>query len=42
MRWVCSPLDYQVHLLVPLSDLPWGVLKARCGEVLPPGRFIAK
>ncbi|MBV9143538.1 MAG: hypothetical protein JO115_21935 [Pseudonocardiales bacterium] len=34
-RWACSPLDDQVHLLVPAGNHPWGVLKARCGHVLP-------
>ncbi|MBV8540603.1 MAG: hypothetical protein JO063_12570 [Pseudonocardiales bacterium] len=36
-RWVLSPVDARVHLLVVAGDLPWGVAKARCGEVLPPG-----
>lgn len=31
-----SPLDCQVHLLA-LGDHPWGVIKARCGHLLPPG-----
>jgi hypothetical protein len=31
-----SPLDCQAHLLVPVGDHPWGVVKARCGHVLPP------
>ncbi|MBV9141867.1 MAG: hypothetical protein JO115_13280 [Pseudonocardiales bacterium] len=35
-RWAYSPLDCQVHLLVPAGDHPWGVLKTRCGEILPP------
>lgn len=35
-RWALSPLDCQVHLLAP-ADHPWGVLKARCGHLLPPG-----
>lgn len=26
-----------MHLLVPAGDLPWGVLKTRCGHLLPPG-----
>jgi hypothetical protein len=34
--WALSPLDCQVHLLVIAGDLPWGVLKARCGQVLLP------
>ena len=34
-RWALSPVDCQVHLLVPAGDLPWGVLTARCGAVLP-------
>jgi hypothetical protein len=29
-------VDGRVHLVVPAGDLPWGVTKARCGEVLPP------
>lgn len=37
VRWVLSPLDCRVHLLIPAADLPWGVLKARCGAVLPTG-----
>ncbi|MBV9162362.1 MAG: hypothetical protein JO281_12595 [Pseudonocardiales bacterium] len=32
-RWALSPLDCQAHLLV--RDPPPGVLKPRCGEVLP-------
>jgi hypothetical protein len=32
-RWALSPLDCQAHLLV--RDHPPGVLKPRCGEVLP-------
>jgi len=36
-RWALSPLDYQVHLLVPAGNHPWGVLKARCGVLLPLG-----
>lgn len=35
-RWALSPLDCQVHLLVIAGDLPWGVLKAQCGQVLLP------
>jgi hypothetical protein len=31
-RWALPPLDGRVHLLVPAGDLPWGVLKTRCGE----------
>ena len=34
-RWALSPVDCQVHLLVPAGDLPWGVLTARCGAALP-------
>ncbi|MBV9012109.1 MAG: hypothetical protein JO272_08660 [Pseudonocardiales bacterium] len=37
VRWALSPRDCRVHLLVSAGDLPWGVLKARCGQVLPPG-----
>ena len=37
VRWVLSPVDARVHLVVPAGDLPWGVSKARCGEVLPAG-----
>jgi hypothetical protein len=37
VRWVLSPVDCRVHLLVPAGDLPWGVLKARCGQMLPSG-----
>jgi len=35
--WALSPMDCQVHLLAPASDHPWGVLKARCGHLLPSG-----
>lgn len=35
-RWALSPLDCQAHLLVPAGDHPYGVLKARCGHLLPP------
>lgn len=37
LRWALSPLDGQAHLLVPAGDLPWGVLQARCGALLPTG-----
>ncbi|MBV9011654.1 MAG: hypothetical protein JO272_06310 [Pseudonocardiales bacterium] len=37
VRWTLSPVDGRVHLLVLAGDLPWGVLKARCGAVLPSG-----
>lgn len=42
-RWAFSAPDCQAHLLVPGGDLPWGVLKARCGHLLlagesPPAR----
>lgn len=33
-HWVCSPIDYRAHRLVP--DLPPGVLRACCGALLPP------
>jgi hypothetical protein len=35
VRWALSPLDCQTHLLRPAGDHPWGVVKARCGAVLP-------
>ncbi|MCA1705856.1 MAG: hypothetical protein LC808_22375 [Actinobacteria bacterium] len=34
-RWAFSPLDYAAHLLLCDGDHPPGVLKARCGELLP-------
>jgi hypothetical protein len=34
-RWALSPVDYAAHLL-PDGDQPIGVLKARCGYLLPP------
>jgi hypothetical protein len=34
LRWVLSPLDYRMHVLVD-GDQPRGVVKARCGAVLP-------
>jgi hypothetical protein len=34
-RWAFSPLDYAAHLLLPDGDHPYGVLKARCGHLLP-------
>lgn len=34
LRWVLSPLDYRTHVLVD-GDQPVGVVKARCGAVLP-------
>jgi hypothetical protein len=33
-RWVLSPLDYRTHVLVD-GDHAVGVVKARCGAVLP-------
>lgn len=33
-RWAFSPLDYAAHLLSD-GDQPLGVLKARCGHLLP-------
>jgi hypothetical protein len=33
-RWALSPLDYDAHVLAD-GDQPLGVLKARCGAVLP-------
>jgi hypothetical protein len=32
--WVLSPLDYRAHVLAE-GDQPRGVVKARCGAVLP-------
>jgi hypothetical protein len=34
LRWVLSPLDYRTHVLID-GDQPVGVVKARCGAVLP-------
>jgi len=34
LRWVLSPLDYRMHVLVE-GDQPGGVVAARCGAVLP-------
>ena len=34
-RWALSPLDLQAHLLLPEGCHPKGVLKARCGHLLP-------
>ena len=34
-RWALSPLDLQAHLLLPEGSHPKGVLKARCGHLLP-------
>jgi hypothetical protein len=34
-QWALSPLDLQAHLLVSESCHPTGVLKARCGHLLP-------
>ncbi len=34
LRWVLSPLDYRTHVLVD-GDQAVGVVKARCGAVLP-------
>jgi hypothetical protein len=39
-RWVICPTDGQAHVLVPVGDRPLGVLKARCGHLLP--RVIAQ
>jgi hypothetical protein len=36
-RWARSCLDYHAHLLSPEGEHPSGVLKARCGAVLPTG-----
>lgn len=33
--WALSPLDLQAHLLLPEGCHPKGVLKARCGHLLP-------
>jgi hypothetical protein len=34
-QWALSPLDLQAHLLLPEGSHPKGVLKARCGHLLP-------
>jgi hypothetical protein len=34
LRWVLSPLDYRTHVLAD-GDQAVGVVKARCGAVLP-------
>ncbi len=34
LRWVLSPLDYHAHVLAD-GDQAVGVVKARCGAVLP-------
>jgi hypothetical protein len=34
LRWVLSPLDYHAHVLAA-GDQVVGVVKARCGAVLP-------
>lgn len=34
LRWVLSPLDYRTHVLAD-GDQPVGVVRARCGAVLP-------
>jgi hypothetical protein len=34
-HWALSPLDLQAHLLLPEGSHPKGVLKARCGHLLP-------
>jgi hypothetical protein len=34
LRWVLSPLDYRTHVLAA-GDQAVGVVKARCGAVLP-------
>lgn len=33
-RWALSPLDYHAHVLTD-GDQPLGVVKARCGALLP-------
>ena len=33
--WALSPLDLRGHLLLPEGCHPQGVLKARCGHLLP-------
>jgi hypothetical protein len=33
--WALSPLDLHGHLLLPEGCHPKGVLKARCGHLLP-------
>lgn len=33
-RWVVSPLDLSVHMVLPEGDHPPGGLKARCAAVL--------
>jgi hypothetical protein len=34
-HWALSPLDLQAHLLLAEGCHPKGVLKARCGHLLP-------
>jgi hypothetical protein len=34
-QWALSPLDLQAHLLLAEGCHPKGVLKARCGHLLP-------
>ena len=34
-HWAFSPLDLQAHLLLDEGCHPKGVLKARCGHLLP-------
>ena len=34
-HWALSPLDLQAHLLLDEDCHPKGVLKARCGHLLP-------
>jgi hypothetical protein len=34
LRWALSPLDYHAHVLAD-GDQAVGVVKARCGAVLP-------
>ena len=34
-QWALSPFDLQAHLLLPEGSHPKGVLKARCGHLLP-------
>jgi hypothetical protein len=36
-HWALSPLDLQAHLLLAEGCHPKGVLKARCGHLLPLG-----
>ncbi|MGH4008033.1 MAG: hypothetical protein ACRDTH_07720 [Pseudonocardiaceae bacterium] len=36
-QWALSPLDLQAHLLLAEGCHPKGVLRARCGHLLPLG-----